>query len=139
MGENTLWRVRNLNEKILIIEDNPQNMRLLEMTLEGKDYILLKARDGKEGLDMAIREHPALIIMDIQLPRMSGLEVTKRLRQMAEFNHVPIIALTAYSMKGDREKFLEAGCNVYMPKPINTRALPEMIAQMLQARKQDNR
>ena len=113
-------------------------MRLLEMTLRTKSYTLLEANDGQEGLDMAIREHPDLIIMDIQLPKMSGLDVTKRLRQMPEFNHVPIIALTAYSMKGDEEKFLEAGCNVYASKPINTRELPEVIAQMLLARKQDN-
>jgi len=86
---------------------------------------------------MAIKERPDLIIMDIQLPKMNGLEVTRRLRQMPEFSHIPIIAITAHAMKGDEEKFIEAGCNAYLPKPVNTRGLPEMIAQMLLGRKQD--
>ena len=107
------------------------------MTLRAKSYTLLKATDGKEALDMAVREHPDLIIMDMQLPKMSGLDVTRRLRQMPEFNNIPIIALTAYAMKGDREIFTEAGCDAYLSKPINTRELPEMIAEMLLGRKQD--
>ncbi len=117
--------------KILIVEDNPQNMRLLEMTLGAKSYTLLKATDGEQALDMAVRERPDLIIMDIQLPKMSGLDVTRKLRRMPEFSSMPIIALTAYAMKGDKEKFIEAGCDAYLSKPINTRELPEMIARML--------
>jgi two-component system cell cycle response regulator DivK len=112
-------------------------MRLLEMTLRANSYTLLKATDGKEALDMAVKEHPDLIIMDIQLPKMSGLDVTKKLRQVPEFNDIPIIALTAYAMKGDKEKFIEAGCNAYLSKPINTRELPAMIAEMLLGRRQD--
>ena len=126
-----------MKEKMLIVEDNPQNMRLITMTLGAKDYTLVKATDGEEALDMAIRERPDLIIMDIQLPKLNGLEVTKRLRQMPEFSHIPIIAITAHAMKGDEEKFIEAGCNAYLPKPVNTRELPEMIAQMLLGRKKD--
>jgi CheY-like chemotaxis protein len=125
-----------VNEKILIVEDNPQNMRLIEMTLKAKAYTLLKAVDGKEALEVAIRERPDLIIMDIQLPKMSGLEVVVRLRQMSGFELVPIIAITAYAMKGDKEKSIEAGCNAYLPKPINTRELPKFIEEMLQQRKQ---
>ena len=120
-----------MKEKILIVEDNPLNMRLIEMTLRPKGYKLLKATDGEEALDMAIREKPDLIIMDIYLPKMSGLEVTKRLRQMPAFNHVPIIAVTAHAMKGDKEKIIEAGCDAYLPKPINTRQLPEVVTEML--------
>jgi len=112
-------------------------MRLIEMTLRAKSYTLLKATDGKEALDMAVKKHPDLIIMDMQLPKMSGLDVTRRLRQMPEFNNIPIIALTAYAMKGDRKIFIEAGCDAYLSKPINTRELPEMIAEMLLGRKQD--
>ena len=119
-------------EKVLIVEDNPQNMKLLEMLLRAKDYILLKAYDGEEALAMAIREQPDLIVMDMQLPKMSGLEVTKQLRQTLVFSHTPIIALTAYAMKGDKERFLEAGCNAYLSKPISTRELPVIIEQMLQ-------
>lgn len=126
-----------MNEKILIVEDNPQNMRLIEMTLKAKGYTLLKAVDGEEALDVAIREQPDLIIMDIQLPKLSGLEVTRRLRQKPGFDHTPIIAITAYAMKGDKEKSIEAGCNAYLPKPINTRELPNLIAKMLQGQEQD--
>lgn len=107
-------------------------MKLIEILLRSRNYTLLKAIDGEEALDVAIREQPDLIIMDIQLPKMNGLEVTKRLRQLPVFSRTPIIALTAYAMKGDRERFLAAGCSAYLPKPINTRELPEMISQMLQ-------
>ncbi len=107
-------------------------MKLIEMLLGAKNYTLLKAIDGEEALDVATREQPDLIVMDIQLPKMSGLEVTERLRQMPVFRDTPIIALTAYAMKGDKERFIAAGCSAYLPKPINTRELPEMISQMLQ-------
>ncbi len=124
-----------MQEKILIVEDNPQNMKLIEMTLRGKGYTLLKATDGEEALDIAMREQPALIIMDMQLPKLNGLEVTKRLRKTLAFSHTPIIALTAYAMKGDKENFINGGCDAYVSKPINTRELPGMIAEMLRQRK----
>jgi len=123
-----------MKEKILIVEDNPQNMRLIEMTLRARNYTLLKATDGEEALDVAMRERPDLIIMDIQLPRMNGLEVTRKLRETPAFSHTPIIGVTAYAMKGDREKVIESGCDAYLSKPINTRELPEMIAEMLSPR-----
>jgi len=127
-----------MQEKILIVEDNPQNMKLIEMTLRGKGYTLLKATDGEEALDMAMREQPDLIIMDMQLPKLNGLEVTKQLRKTSAFSHTPIIALTAYAMKGDREKFISGGCDAYVSKPINTRELPGMIAEMLRQRQKGN-
>ncbi len=120
-----------MKEKILIVEDNPRNMRLLKMTLRARGYTLLEATDGGEALDMAIRERPDLIIMDIQLPKVSGLAVTRKLRGIPEFRHIPIIAITAYAMKGDEEKIIGAGCDAYLPKPINTHELPEIIAVML--------
>ena len=120
-----------MNKRILIVEDSPQNMRLMEMTLKAKNYTLLKATDGEEALDMATRERPDLIIMDVQLPKLNGLEVTRKLRDTVEFSHIPIIAITAFAMKGDKEKAIEAGCDAYLPKPINTRQLPGMIAEML--------
>jgi len=126
-----------MKEKILIVEDNPLNMKLLEMVLRAKTYTLLKATDGKEALDMAMREQPDLIIMDIQLPKMSGLEVTRKLRETPAFSHTPIIAITAYAMKGDEERVIESGCDAYLSKPINTRELPEMIAEMLSQRQKD--
>jgi len=125
-------------EKILIVEDNPQNMKLLLMTLRPHGYVLLEAEDGQEALKIAVRDKPDLIIMDIQLPKMSGLEVTRKLRQMPTFNHVPIIAITAYAMKGDKEKFIESGCDAYLSKPIDTRELPRVIEGMLSGWQQDN-
>jgi CheY-like chemotaxis protein len=121
-------------ERILIVEDNPQNMRLIKMTLRAKDYTLLEATDGAQALDVAVREQPDLIIMDIQLPKVSGLEVARRLRGIPSFSRVPIIAITAYAMKGDKEKAIDAGCDAYLSKPINTRELPQVIAQMLSKR-----
>jgi len=125
-------------EKILIVEDNPQNMKLLLMTLRPHGYVLLEAEDGQEALKIAVRDKPDLIIMDIQLPKMSGLEVTRKLRQMPTFNHVPIIATTAYAMKGDKEKFIESGCDAYLSKPIDTRELPRVVEGMLSGWQQDN-
>ena len=125
-----------MKEKILIVEDNPQNMRLIETILRAKDYTLLKATDGEEALDMAMKERPDLIIMDVWLPKMNGLEVTRRLRETPAFSRTPIIGVTAYAMKGDREKVIESGCDAYLSKPIDTRELPEVIAEML-ARRQN--
>jgi len=120
-----------MNEKILIVEDNPQNMRLIEMVLRTKGYTLLKATDGEEAMDIATRELPDLVIMDIQLPKLSGLEVTRKLKETPAFSQIPIICLTAYAMTGDKERFINGGCDAYLSKPINTRELPGMIAEML--------
>ncbi len=113
-------------------------MMLIEMTLRPKGYTLLETSDGEEALDMAIMERPDLIIMDIQLSKMDGLEVTRKLRQMPAFSHVPIIAVTAYAMKGDEEKIMEAGCTTYLPKPFSTREFRRVIAEMLLERQKDN-
>ena len=119
-------------KKILIVEDNPQSMKVLMMALRPHGYTLLEAADGEEALKVVSSgERPDLIIMDIQLPKIDGLEVTRRLKQIPEFSHIPIIAVTAYAMKGDKEKIVEAGCNAYLPKPINTRELPRLVAEML--------
>ena len=123
--------------KILIVEDNPHNMKVVMMTLRPHGYTLLEAKNGEEALDMAVREQPDLIMMDMQLPKMSGLEAVRRLRDMPAFKHVPIIAVTAYAMKGDRERFIETGCNTYLSKPINTRELPGVIAEMLSQQRKD--
>jgi len=124
-----------MTEKILIVEDNPMNMKVLQATLEPHGYILVKAVDGEEALDVAIKERPDLIVMDIQLPKLSGLDVVRRLRQTPEFNQTPIIAITAYAMKGDREKFIEAGYDAYLSKPVNTRELPGTIIEVLKRRR----
>ena len=128
-----------MSKKILIVEDNPQNMRLIEMALSAESYTLLEATNGEEALEVVKKERPDLIIMDIQLPKMSGLEVTRKLREIPEFSRTPIIAITAYAMKGDKEKALDAGCNAYLSKPISARDLPNLIAKMLLQRQEEGK
>lgn len=120
-----------MRHKVLIVEDNPLNMRLIEMILKSDDYVLLKATDGEEALAIAAIDHPDLILMDIRLPKVGGLEVARRLKKNGALSHIPIIALTAHAMKGDKEKAMEAGCDSYVSKPIDTRQLPRLVASML--------
>lgn len=118
-------------KKILIVEDNPANMRLIRMVLKTKGYSVLEATDGEEALTVATERQPDLIVMDIQLPKMDGLEVTRKLRQAPEFRQTPIIALTASAMDGDRERIIAAGCDEYIAKPVHTRRFPVLVAEML--------
>jgi len=127
-----------MKEKILLVEDNPRHMRLLKMTLGATGYTLLEATDGGEALEMAVRERPDLILMDIQLPKINGLAVTRKLRGIPEFKRTPIIAITAYAMKGDRERAIQAGCDAYLSKPVNTRELPGIIATIIKQRQKYN-
>ena len=127
-----------MTEKILIVEDNPLHTKLIEMTLRTKNYTLLKATDGEKALDIARKERPDLIIMDLNLPGMTGFEVTKKLRENPAFSQTPIIAITAYAMKRDREMVIESGCDAYLSKPIDTRELPGVITELLSGRKRDN-
>lgn len=117
--------------KILVVEDNLQSMKVVTMTLKYHGYNLVQASDGEQALEMAVKEKPDLIIMDIRLPKMDGMEVTQKLREIPAFKRTPILVLTAYAMKGDKEKFLAAGCDGYIPKPVNTRQLPGLVADML--------
>jgi two-component system cell cycle response regulator DivK len=105
--------------KVLIVEDNMLNMRLFNDLLEAHGYTVFQAMDGLEALSMARLHRPDLILMDIQLPEMSGLEVTEQLKADAELRGIPIVALTAFAMKGDEEKVRQAGCDGYLTKPIS--------------------
>lgn len=116
---------------VLIVEDNERNMRLMRLLLRPLGYTLLEATDGTEALATVEHATPDIILVDIQLPDVDGLEITRRLRQEARFARTPIVALTAYAMPGDREMFLRAGCTGYVAKPIDTRAFPEIIASYL--------
>jgi two-component system cell cycle response regulator DivK len=108
-----------MKPKILVIEDNEQNLYLVRFILEKNGFDVVAARDGRKGIDIACRETPALILLDIQLPLMDGYEVARRLRRIDAMKDIPIIAVTSYAMVGDREKSLDAGCTGYMEKPIN--------------------
>jgi two-component system cell cycle response regulator DivK len=116
---------------VLIVEDNERNMRLMRLLLRPLGYTLLEAVDGKEALATLEEHTPDIILVDIQLPDLDGLEITRRLRQNPRFVKTPIVALTAYAMPGDREMFLRAGCTGYVAKPIDTRVFPELIASYL--------
>jgi len=117
--------------KVLIVEDNPASMRLIRMALRKSGYRVLEAADGLEALAVARRERPDLIVMDVRLPKMDGLEATRRLRQTPGLGRVPIIALTASAMEGDRQRIIAAGCDEYIAKPFNTRQFPDTVARIL--------
>lgn len=116
---------------ILYIEDDLPNRILIKRVLEAEGYEVMEAESGREGLQIAQAERPALILVDINLPEMDGFEVTARLRAMPELGAVPIIAVTANVMKGDREKTLAAGCSGYIEKPIDVDLLPVQLAAFL--------
>jgi two-component system cell cycle response regulator DivK len=120
--------------RILYIEDNPQNMRLVRKMLAGGGYGILEATDGLSGLEIAQQEKPDLILVDINLPDIDGTEVTARIKSNPELKHIPIIALTANAMFGDRERFLDAGCDGYLAKPISKKELLETVAEHLEAK-----
>lgn len=108
---------------ILYVEDNPLNMRLVRKMLYGEGYDMLGAPDGLTGLQIAEEYIPNLILMDINLPDIDGLEVTARIKANPLLSHIPVIALTANAMHGDRERFLEAGCDGYIAKPLTKSTL----------------
>ena len=116
---------------VLIIEDNELNMKLVRSMLQLGQYRILEAEDAESGIELA-REHlPDLILMDIQLPSMDGLDATKILKRDPALAHIPVIALTSYAMRGDEEKALSAGCSGYIAKPIDTRSFLGFISEQL--------
>lgn len=118
-------------EKILYIEDNLHNRVLVRRVLGAEGYTLFEADDGPTGLTLAEKDPPDLILMDINLPEIDGYELTARIKRIPKLAHVPVIAMTANVMKGDREKSLAAGCDGYIQKPIDIDLLPEQIAGFL--------
>ena len=104
---------------VLIVEDNELNMKLFQDLLEAHGFETLQTKDGKQALKMAQEHRPDLIIMDIQLPEVSGLEVTSWIKNDDDIKHIPVIAVTAFAMKGDEEKMREGGCEAYIAKPIS--------------------
>ncbi len=114
-------------KRILYVEDNFQNKRLVRKILNARGYDVLEAEDGLTGVEIASRERPDLILMDISLPGIDGVEATQRIKAHDGTRTIPVIALTANAMRGDRERFIAAGCDDYLPKPISTADLIGMI------------
>ncbi len=108
-----------MQKKILIVEDNDLNLKLFRDLLSAHGYEILETKDGLEAISIARNEKPNLILMDIQLPEISGLDVTRRMKADGDVCHIPIVAVTAFAMKDDEEKILAAGCEAYVSKPIS--------------------
>jgi CheY-like chemotaxis protein len=118
-------------QKILLVEDNPVNRRLAEFLLRSSGYRVIEASTAQEVFEQLKAERPDLILMDIQLPGMNGLEVTKRLKEDPNTRDIPVVAVTSYAMKGDRERALAAGCAGYITKPIDKTTLLSEVANTL--------
>ncbi len=119
-------------KRILYIEDNPDNRLLAQRILMAEGYEVLVAASGSEGLELAAKERFNLILVDINMPGIDGYAVTSRLREMPHLTRVPIIALTANVMRGDREKTLAAGCDGYIQKPIDIDLFPQQLARFIE-------
>jgi len=122
---------RQSAKKVLIVEDNDLNMKLFNDLLEAHGYETLQTRDGVEALKLAREHRPDLILMDIQLPEISGLEVTKWLKEDDELRSIPVIAVTAFAMKGDEEKIRGGGCEAYIAKPISVASFLRTVERFL--------
>src|SRR4030081_3278378 len=122
------WRLeRPMTKRVLIVEDNDLNMKLFHDLLEAHGYDNLQTKDGMEALDLARKHKPDLILMDIQLPEVSGLEVTKWIKEDDELKSIPVVAVTAFAMKGDEERIREGGCEAYLSKPISVAKFLETV------------
>jgi two-component system cell cycle response regulator DivK len=122
---------RQCAKKVLIVEDNDLNMKLFNDLLEAHGYHTLQTRDGVEALKIAREHRPDLILMDIQLPEISGLEVTKWLKEDDDLKSIPVIAVTAFAMKGDEEKIRSGGCEAYIAKPISVASFLRTVERFL--------
>jgi two-component system cell cycle response regulator DivK len=116
---------------VLIVEDNELNMKLFHDLLEAHGYRILQTKDGMEALRLARLHKPDLILMDIQLPEVSGLQVTKWIKQDEDLKHIPVVAVTAFAMKGDEEKIREGGCEAYVAKPISVISFLQTVERFL--------
>lgn len=122
------------NRRILVVEDNRDNMTLITDILEASDYTVITADDGQEGVSLAASEQPNLILMDLSLPIMDGWTATREIKRNEALKNIPIIALTAHAMSGDREQALNVGCDDYVTKPINVPELLMKITKLLAAK-----
>jgi CheY-like chemotaxis protein len=119
--------------RVLLVEDDPQNLYLMEFLLREAGFRVLVAHDGEEALEAAARERPDLVLTDISMPNLDGYEVARRLKGSPRTHDIPIVAVTAYSMKGDRERILAAGCDGYISKPVEADVFIEQVRRYLPA------
>jgi len=120
-------------KRVMIVEDNELNMKLFHDLLEAHGYATIQTRNGKDALELARKHRPHLILMDIQLPEVSGLDVTRWLKEDAELCSIPVIAVTAYAMKGDEERIREGGCEAYISKPISVIGFIQTVREFVEA------
>lgn len=120
-----------MSKTILIVEDNELNMKLFNDLLQAHGYDTVQTMDGRDAIKLAREHKPDLVLMDIQLPEISGLEVTKMMKADDDLKSIPVIAVTAFAMKGDEEKIREGGCEGYIAKPISVPTFLETVAQFL--------
>ena len=120
-----------MTKTVLIVEDNELNMKLFHDLLDANGYQILQTRNGMEALNLAKTHHPDLILMDIQLPEVSGLEVTKWLKEDESLCEIPVIAVTAFAMKGDEDRIRKGGCEAYISKPISVANFMTTIQQFI--------
>jgi CheY-like chemotaxis protein len=118
-----------LGKRVLIVEDNEKNMKLVRDVLQATGYSTLEATTGEEAIELSLSQAPALVLMDVQLPGIDGVEALERLRQNARTASIPVLALTAQAMSGDRERFLEAGFDGYLAKPVDVGELIEAVRE----------
>jgi two-component system, cell cycle response regulator DivK len=130
-GASRVSEDKAMSKRVLIVEDNDLNMKLFHDLLEAHGYDTLQTKDGLEALQLARQHHPDLILMDIQLPEVSGLEVTKWIKEDDNLKSIPIVAVTAFAMKGDEEKIREGGCEAYIAKPISIAHFLETVKRFL--------
>lgn len=119
------------NERILVVDDNPTNLKLVQVVLSTSGFEVCTAVDGQDALAQVEACQPRLILTDLQMPVMDGLELTRQLKADERTRWIPVVALTSYAMKGDEEKALAAGCSGYITKPVDTRSLPDLVAGYL--------
>jgi two-component system cell cycle response regulator DivK len=122
------------NVRVLYVEDNAENRMLVRRVLEAEGYTITEAVDGPSGLEMAAQTRPDIILLDICLPEMDGYDLARRFRNTPGLQQIPILAITAKVMKGDREETLAAGCDGYIQKPIDVDRLPDQVRAALQKR-----
>ena len=119
------------DKNVMVVEDNEKNRKLMRVVLKAKGYNLIEAATGEEALNILRNQKPDIILMDIQLPGIDGITLIKQIKATTALKDTPIIAVTAYAMKGDEEKIMEAGCDAYVSKPINTQELPLIVEKYI--------